>query len=87
MSLPPPFTMMFPSKEIKKFVFLPDDENANHHLWQNRGTWWMLLTAHFIDGTKERLRFSLRTGDVKRARKIRDGIISDLREKYFVTDY
>ena len=29
---------------------------ANHHLWNNNGTWWLYCTIHMPDFTKWRLR-------------------------------
>lgn len=50
--------------------------NADHHLWNNNGTFWCHLTVHFADFTKERLRLSLETGDVRHARRVRDSIFA-----------
>jgi hypothetical protein len=49
--------------------------NANHHLWNNNGTFWCHLTVHLADFTKQRLRVSLETGDVEHARRLRDSLI------------
>jgi hypothetical protein len=50
--------------------------NANHHLWNNHGTWWCHLTLHLPDYTKKRLRLSLGTGDVSLARRLRDSTLA-----------
>ncbi len=50
--------------------------NANHHLWNNHGTFWCHLTVHFADFTKHRLRLSLETGDVRHARRLRDALFA-----------
>src|SRR5262245_8629718 len=42
--------------------------NANHHLWNNNGTWWCHYTLHSADYQKVRVRRSLGTADVARAR-------------------
>ena len=47
-------------------------ENANHHLWNNHGTWFLHYTVHPTPFTKERIRRSLGTKDVKVARERRD---------------
>ena len=47
-------------------------KNPNHHLWNNNGTWWFHYTVHHPDFTSERHRFSLKTQDVKQARRLRD---------------
>jgi hypothetical protein len=49
--------------------------NANHHLWNNNGTFWCHLTVHLPDFTKERLRVSLETRDLSHARRLRDALI------------
>lgn len=50
----------------------------NHHLWNNRGTWWCHFTLHRPDYTAERVRVSLRTRDVVEARRRRDLLLSVL---------
>lgn len=51
-------------------------DNANHHLWNNHGTYWCHLTVHYPDFTKGRLRLSLDTRDVLHARRVRDALIT-----------
>ena len=46
--------------------------NPNHNIWNNNGTWWCHYTVHKDDYTKERVRVSLGTNDVKIARALRD---------------
>lgn len=53
-----------------------DDNNPNHHLWNNRGTWWCHFTLHRPDYTAERIRVSLKTRDVTLARARRDELLS-----------
>lgn len=50
--------------------------NSNHHLWNNHGTFWCHLTVHLPDFTKQRVRVSLETGDVRQARHLRDGLLA-----------
>ena len=50
--------------------------NANHHLWNNHGTWWCHLTLHLPDFTKRRLRLSLETHDLTAARRLRDALLA-----------
>jgi hypothetical protein len=50
--------------------------NADHHLWDNNGTFWCHLTVHFADFTKRRLRLSLDTADVRHARQLRDSLLA-----------
>ncbi|MEO7796744.1 MAG: hypothetical protein ABIY47_03345 [Opitutaceae bacterium] len=47
-------------------------ENANHHLWNNHGTWFLHYTVHPTPYTKERVRRSLGTKDLDVARERRD---------------
>lgn len=54
------------------------EDNPNHHLWNNRGTWWCHFTVHRADYTAERIRVSLRTRDVEQARARRDELLSAL---------
>lgn len=61
-----------------------NDENQNHHLWNNRGVWWCHVTVHKPDATAERLRFSLRTRDIEKARALRDRIFVDIQRHYGV---
>ena len=52
-----------------------DEGNPDHHLWNNRGTWWCHFTLHRSDYTAERIRVSLRTRDVVEARLRRDELL------------
>jgi hypothetical protein len=53
-------------------------ENENHHLWNNHGTWFLHYTIHPTPYTKERIRRSLGTKDVKVARERRDSFFDQL---------
>ena len=55
-----------------------DAENPNHHLWDNHGTWFLHYTIHPTPFTKERIRRSLGTKDVKVARERRDNFFATL---------
>jgi hypothetical protein len=46
--------------------------NPDHNIWNNNGTYWCHYTVHKDDYTKERVRVSLGTNDVKIARALRD---------------
>jgi hypothetical protein len=50
--------------------------NADHHLWNNNGTFWCHFTVHLPDFTKKRLRLSLGTDDVRGARRLRDALLA-----------
>jgi hypothetical protein len=54
------------------------ENNPNHHLWNNHGTWWTHYTVHLPDYTKRRVRVSLETTEVNEARSRRDRILSRL---------
>ncbi len=56
----------------------PGDGNPDHHLWNNRGTWWCHFTLHRSDYTAERVRVSLKTRDVAEARRRRDVLLGRL---------
>jgi hypothetical protein len=49
---------------------------ADHHLWNNHGSWWFHGTEHLPDGTARRIRVNLRTRDVCKAREIRERIVA-----------
>lgn len=65
-----------------KIVLKINEENLNHHLWNNRGIWWCHVTVHKGDSTAERMRFSLKTREVEKARERRDRIFSKISEFY-----
>ena len=51
------------------------EENPDHHLWNNNGTWWCHYTEHLPNYTKRRVRRNLRTRDCAVARFRRDYLI------------
>lgn len=53
-----------------------DSTNPDHHLWNNRGTWWCHFTLHKADYTAQRIRVSLKTRDQGEARVRRDEVLS-----------
>lgn len=60
-----------------KLVDLPDRHySANHHIWNNNGTWWCHLSLARKRGPAKRIRFSLRTANLREARKRRDMIMN-----------
>jgi hypothetical protein len=50
-------------------------DNPNHHLWNNHGTFWCHYTLHLPDYTKRRVRQSLGTACVEKARRLRDQLL------------
>ncbi len=48
----------------------------DHHLWNNRGTWWCHFTLHRSDYTAERVRVSLKTRSRDEARSRRDELLT-----------
>jgi hypothetical protein len=55
-------------------VEVPVDADPNHHLWRNGRLWWIAFTVHY-GHRQERIRFSLGTPDVEKARRQRDAIL------------
>jgi len=51
-------------------------DNPNHHLWNNRGTWWCHFTLHNANYTTERVRLSLKTRSLEEARRKRDRLLN-----------
>ena len=58
-----------------KLAIMVRDDNPDHHLWNNNGTWWCHYTEHLPDYTKRRVRRSLRTADRAIARFLRDSVL------------
>jgi len=58
-------------------------DNINHHIMLNRGTWWCNVTVR-TEVTSERIRFSLKTKDVDKARKRRDRVFKGIMEHYTI---
>lgn len=56
------------------------NDNPNHHLWFNNGTWWCHWTEHLPDYTKRRVRRSLHTKELGIARVLRDTILHEITE-------
>ena len=74
--LPAHWQLLFLSMK-NKIVELPDRRyGANHHIWDNNGTWWCHLSLERRTGPAKRVRFSLRTNSVREARKRRDLIMN-----------
>lgn len=48
---------------------------ADHHIWDNNGTWWCHLSLARSRGPAKRVRFSLSTANRAEARKRRDIIM------------
>jgi hypothetical protein len=69
-------------KKTATVVMKINDGNENHHLWNNRGIWWCHVTIHKADATSERMRFSLKTKEVEKARERRDRIFKKIAEVY-----
>lgn len=59
-------------------AFRPNEKNPNHHLWCNNGTWFMHYTSYPTPLTKERIRRSLGTKDIRVARVRRDEFLQGL---------
>ena len=51
-------------------------DRANHHLWNNHGTWFVCYTVYPTPLTKERRRKSLRTKSLEEACRRRDKLFT-----------
>jgi hypothetical protein len=60
---------------LKKISIRVLEQNPDHHLWNNHGTWWCHYTVHLPNYTKHRVRLSLQTSDVREARRLRDRLL------------
>ena len=49
--------------------------NPDHHLWRNGRYWWIAFTLLYHGWRQERVRRSLKTADVREARRRRDAIL------------
>lgn len=54
------------------------EDNPNHHIYCNNGTWWIHYTTHPCRVTSDRKRASLKTRDLAVARKRRDAFLAHL---------
>src|ERR1035438_4178034 len=63
---------------IKGLSIRTNAANPDHHLFNNHGTWWIHCTLHLRDHTKSRLRGSLGTSDLSKARERRDDALAHL---------
>lgn len=68
-------------QDIEEVVLRVDENNPNHHLWNNNGTWWIHYTVYPSPVTAERRRSSLRTKDVIEARNKRDQYFKEILDK------
>ena len=53
-----------------------DPENSDHHIYNNNGTFWIHYTEYPTPITAERVRKSLKTKDIKVARRRRNEIFA-----------
>ena len=65
------------TRPVGHLVSKPDGNRPNHHLTNNNGTWWCQITIHQGPFSR-RLRFSLKTGNLERARVLRDQVFENL---------
>lgn len=65
-----------PDEQKDRLAVRVDSSNPDHHLWNNRGTWWCHFTLHKADYTAQRIRVSLKTRDQREARARRDEVLS-----------
>lgn len=56
--------------------------NEMHHLYNNRGIYWISLTFESIDDLSERRRINLKTDNKEEAIRLRDKILNDLKGRW-----
>lgn len=54
--------------------------NKNHHIWKNNGTWWIHYVV-YDNATAVRVRRSLKTKNLRQARKKRDVFFKTIKAK------
>lgn len=54
---------------------------ADHHMWDNNGTWWAHFSLERKSGRAKRVRISLSTSNRKLARERRDMVLKASPEK------
>ena len=54
--------------------------NKNHHIWNNNGTWWIHYVV-YDNATAVRVRRSLKTKNLRQARKKRDSFFKTIKAK------
>jgi hypothetical protein len=64
-------------KPVRPAIRVPRDK-ANHHLWNNNGTWWCRYTVLYENGKTMRHHRSLKTRDLEKARGERDRFLRSL---------
>jgi hypothetical protein len=69
-------TSPVPTATPSRLSLRVNQENRQHHLWNNNGTWWIHYTLHFADYTAQRIRRSLKTSELEEAIRRRDEIIN-----------
>jgi len=73
-----PSNLLFEEETKYKVATRINDENLNHHIWNNNGSWWVHFTLHLPNHTKARRRRTLRTNNVFVARRRRDLLFEEL---------
>ena len=75
------FTQMTDDKKVV-LAIRTDEDNPNHHLWNNNGTWFVHYTVYPTPVTKQRVRKSLKTKNLDEARQKRDSLFKQMCNKY-----
>ena len=70
--------MLTPKTAMLRLAIRVSRDKANHHLWNNNGTWWFHFTVRSDQGVSKRIRHSLKTTDIEKARSSRDRILNAL---------
>lgn len=64
-------------RSLQRWYVLEHSKKPNRYIWLNRDTWWVALTFVNTQRSKSvRKRFSLKTGDIHKARERRDRMIN-----------
>jgi len=68
--------------KTKKLAIRTNDDNVNHHIWNNHGCYYIHYTIHLPDYTKARRREPLGTRDLEIARLRRDAKLNALEQSF-----
>ena len=74
----PQAAMPTPQTAMLRLAIRVSRDKADHHLWNNNGTWWFHFTVRSDQGVSKRIRHSLKTTDIEKARSKRDRILNAL---------
>jgi len=64
------------AEEVHGYGIRIDEENVDHHIWDNNGTLWVNYVVYPTRATAERRRVSLKTKFLEEARSRRDQLFA-----------